>query len=97
MPKQKELPGVERESIPAIEAVADAYVKVCDRRMKLTEQEITAKAVLLEVVTKHADVLAVNGDGQRIYRFEDEVVILEPGKANVKVKRAHAEPDEAEE
>lgn len=86
---------MERPAIPEIERAADDYVKVRDKRMKLTEQEITAKASLIASMQKHQDKLSVNGDGQRIYRFDDEIVILDPGKVNVKVKTAHA--DDADE
>lgn len=95
MAKQKELPGVEAPSIPEIEEAADAYVKARDKRMRLTEQEITAKTNLIQVVLAHEKELSVNAEGEAVYRFEDEVVILQPGKRNVKVKKAHS--DEAEQ
>lgn len=91
--KQTELPGTERPAIPEIDEAADAYRSVRDKRMKLTEQEITAKTNLIEVMRANAKKLAVNAAGERIYRYDDEVVVLEPGKENVKVKHASAEPE----
>jgi hypothetical protein len=94
--KQEELPGVESPSIPEIDTAAAAYVKVRDRRMKLTEDECAAKAKLIEVVTEHKKELTPNGDGERTYRFDDFIVILKPGRDNVKVRTDNG-PDEPEE
>ena len=95
MPKNEELPGMERPKIKEIESAADAYVSARDRRMKLTESEIAAKAKLIETVQKFADKLNVDGDGNRIYRYDDLVVILSD-KVNVKVKSA-SEPEADED
>lgn len=84
--KQLEIPGTEVASIPEIEEAAELYVKARDRRMRLTEQEIAAKVNLLQVCVANEDKLTVNQDGDRCYTYEDEMVILKRGKANVKVK-----------
>ena len=95
MPKdQKELPGVERETIAAIEEAADIYVRARDKRMKLLEQEITAKANLLNVMLDNEKKLSVDSDGNRIYRFDDEIVLLKEGKRGVKVKRVKDDTDD---
>lgn len=95
-PKQAEMEGMERVSIPEIDEAATAYVSVRDKRMALTEREIAAKLNLMQVVLAHEKELSKDMDGNRTYRFEDEIVILKPGKANVKVKHA-ADDDEDEE
>lgn len=97
MPKQKELTGMEAPSIPEIETAADAYAKIRDKRMKLTEQEITSKAALIEVVKAHKDELSLDAEGNRCYRFDDVMVILKPGKENVKVKHVHDDPTDDDE
>lgn len=97
MPKQTELPGTERAKIPAIEIAADEYVKVRDKRMKLTEQEVAAKTKLTEALLAHEDQLDENGDGDRVYRYDDEIVILQSGKVNVKVRRALEDTGEGED
>ena len=51
--KQKELPGVERESIPEINAAGENYVRVRDERMALTEREVEAHEALLEAMRTH--------------------------------------------
>lgn len=97
MPKQPELPGAERTAIPEIDDAAAAYVSVRDKRMALTEKEITAKANLITVVIAHAKELAADGDGNRCYRFDDQLVILKPGKPNVRVRHEAEDDDEDED
>lgn len=97
MPKQTELPGTERPSIKEIDKAADYYVNVRDRRMKLTEQEVAAKAQLLQTVLQHEAKLSKNGDGEIVYRYDEEIVIVKPGKANVKVKGARDGDDDEDE
>jgi hypothetical protein len=89
---QLEIPGTERPVIKAIEDAAENYVAARDKRMKLTEQEVAAKDKLIEVMLKNADKLCVDGEGNKIYRFDEAVVILSD-IAKVKVRHAH---DEAE-
>lgn len=97
MPKQKELDGMERPAIKEIEEAADAYVAVRDKRMALTTKEVAAKTNLMQVMLAHEKDLTKNGDGDLVYRFDDEIVILKPGKANVKVKAAHDDEEDEED
>lgn len=94
MPKQNELPGVERTSIPEIDTAAEEYVKIRDKRMGLTEKEVVAKTNLVQVVLANQKLLTPNDHGELIYRFDDLLVILKSGKPKVKVKLAHDDPDE---
>lgn len=86
-----EIPGTERPKIKAIEDAASTYVDARDKRMKLTEKEIECKAKLIDAMQRHIDKLSVDADGNRIYRFDDELVILIQLES-VKVK--HADPDD---
>lgn len=95
--KQTELAGMEGPSIPEIEQAAEAYVKARDSRMRLTEKEITAKTKLIQVVLEHEKELSSNPDGEKIYRYDDEMVILKPGKRNVKVKAVHEDEEQEDE
>lgn len=97
MPKQQEIPGTEAPTIKAIEEAAEAYVSVRDRRMKLTEQEVTAKANLIAACEKHKDKLTPDLQGNRTYRYDEMIVVLKPGKDNVKVKTYHAGDEEEED
>lgn len=98
MPKaQMEIPGTERPKVKAIEIAADEYVAVRDKRMKLTQQECEAKTKLIEAMLSNGDKLSVDGEGNRIYVFDDEKVVLSE-LTKVKVRRvADDDGDEDEE
>lgn len=87
--KQLKIPGTEPASIPEIEEASENYVRARDKRMRLLESEITAKTNLLQVLLQHEDKLSANEEGNKVYRYDDLVVILKRGKLNVKVKSAH--------
>ena len=53
MARQGELPGTERKRIEEVETAAEAYVRVRDRRMKLSKSEKEAKDALIAVMRKH--------------------------------------------
>lgn len=90
---QMEIPGTERPKIKPIEEAARAYVDVRDRRMSLTEKEVASRTKLVEVMQKHVDKLATNEDGDFVYRFDDEIVVLSD-KTTVKVRGVNADSKE---
>jgi hypothetical protein len=77
--------GFDQPKIKAIDDAAAEYVDVRNRRMKLTEKETEAKTALIEACQKHAEKLALNKNGDRVYRYDEEVVVLSEVE-NVKVK-----------
>jgi hypothetical protein len=90
MPKDQsemEGEGFNTPKIKAIEDAAEDYVTVRDKRMKLTDQEVTAKTKLIDVCKRHIDKLPVNGEGEHVYTYDEEVVILTQSE-NVRVKHA---------
>lgn len=93
--EQTEIPGMEAPKIKEIERAAAKYVDARDARMKLTEKEVAAKAALIEVCKEHESEMGVNGDGQKVYRYDDMLVVL-TDKLNVKVRTAveDSNPDE---
>lgn len=95
--KQLEIPGTEPQSIPEIEEAAETYVKARDKRMRLTEQEVAAKVNLLQVLLTNQEKMSPGEDGTRVYRYDDEIVILKPGKVGVKVKAVHDDDDSGED
>jgi hypothetical protein len=95
--KTPEMPGMERTSIPEIDDSAQAYVSARDKRMALTSKEVAAKLNLLTVLQAHEKELDKGQDGAKVYRFEDEIVILKPGKLKVQVKHANEEDEEEDE
>lgn len=91
--KQLEIPGTEAERFPEIEEAAENYVKARDKRMRLTEQEVVAKTQLLQILLENESKLSPNEQGDKVYRYDDEIVILRRGKVNVKVKAVHDDED----
>jgi hypothetical protein len=94
--KQTELPGVERETIPELDAALELYVEKRDARVAALVEEKAAKAKLLEVARTH---------GKTIYRDETAqpplVLTLTERDAVLKVTAvgdgSEAEEDEGEE
>jgi hypothetical protein len=96
--KQMDIPGTERPKIKEIEAAAEAYVDVRDKRMKLTEKEVTAQTALVAAVVAHTAELSLNSKGEFIYRYgDDEEVVLKQGKKKAKVRHVAAEDDADED
>lgn len=87
--RQLEIPGTERKEIKEIEDSAEHYRAVRDKRMRMTEMEVAAKTDLIQVMLTHEADLEPGEDGTKVYRYDDEIVILKSGKVNVKVKAAH--------
>jgi hypothetical protein len=99
--KQPELPamkgpGVEPVDIPALNDAVSEYVKVRDRRMELTEQEVLKKAALTVEVERHADKLTRDENGNLFYRADDLLVTL-ASKKNVKVRSVHEDTESDED
>lgn len=78
--------GVERVVIPEVEVHAQAYVNLRDERMELLEAEVAAKKSLREMMHANEEKIGKDKDGSMIYRFGDQMIILRPGKEEVKVK-----------
>lgn len=97
MAKQPELhiegKGAAAVHIPEIDAAADAYFKERDKRCRITPREVAAKQKLMDTMHKHEAKLGRNGAGVLTYRFDDQILTLEPGKEKLKV-RSEAEDEE---
>jgi hypothetical protein len=94
--KNPELPGVEGPgvspiSIAAIDTAAEAYIKERDKRCAMTPREIAAKQKLIAVLHDNADKIGVDANGEIVYRYDDFVVSLKPGKEKLKVYNAKEE------
>jgi hypothetical protein len=93
--RQSELPGTERKVIREIEAAAEKYVIVRDKRMKLTKKEVDAKEELAALMNDHNEELERNEDGDYCYRYVDgetEMICILGFAENLKVKKVQA-PD----
>lgn len=91
MLKQPDLPGVEGKGISGVridelDDAAEKYVKERNKRQEISPKEKAAKDALIELMLKHKDDLGVDDDGKIFYKYDDEVVIYQPGKPDVKVK-----------
>lgn len=99
--KQQEIeisgPGVVPVVIEEIEQAANDYVLVRDQRMELTRREVALKTNLIQTVLAHADALVPGEDGTKRYYYDDLVVILKPGKPNVKVRSESSASEEVED
>lgn len=97
MPKQLQIEGTEGPKIPEIEEAAEAYTGLRDKWQALGEKLTTAKVALTQTVLDHEKELSKDGDGNRVYRFDDMLVILKPGKPGVKVKAVHEDDDDEDD
>lgn len=85
--KQQDLPAIEGEGvapkkIPAVEKAADKYVEIRDKRMAMTEQEVTARAGLIEMMHEHK---------LTVYTYDDYKITMEP-REKIKVRTVAPEP-----
>jgi hypothetical protein len=79
-------PGVEIIRIPEIDKLAEAYVIQRDKRCAETPREIAAKDKLIDAIHKNKDKIGVDSNGEVVYRYDDMIVTLKPGKEVLKVK-----------
>lgn len=98
--KQPELPhvvgtGVSPVVIEELEALAEAYVKERDKRLKMTPKEVAAKTALNEGMRRHEDKLR-QPDGTLVYRYDESEIIVEPGPDKVKVRAFKIDEPEEE-
>ena len=96
MPRQTEITGdgFERPVIKPIELAAEDYVNKREKFQRASEACTEAKTALLAVMQANSAKLPLDAEKNRIYRFDDEVVILTE-KLQVKVKAAHEEEEAA--
>jgi hypothetical protein len=79
-------PGVAQPHLPKIDEKAAEFVEARDKRLAAAEKEKRLMDELATVVHAHADKLGVNPKGEIIYRFDNLIVIVKPGKEKVAVK-----------
>ena len=75
-------PGVALPDFPDIDAAAEEYISVRDRRMELTKKEVPARDAVAQLMQEH---------GLTEYRFGDYKVKVVTGKIKVSVKNAASE------
>lgn len=89
-------PGVAPVSIPKINKLCDAYVRLRDNHSGATKELTEAKEDLIEEIHAHEEEIGKDSNGEIVYRYEDLVVTLKPGVEKLKVKNVGAagEPNE---
>ncbi len=87
---QREIPGTERPKIKELDEVIDRYVKIRDKRMALTEQEVKARQALEKQLAENKLETYVHSDGER-YAY------LKASEVKAKVKLMDSEPDGGED
>lgn len=89
MPDQKSLEGMTDRKLEALQDAAYEYVKVRDKRMKLTESEVEKKGKILKLMHKHK---------KDVYDYEDVhiEIVVEDEHVRVKIRKAKEETDEEE-
>jgi len=79
-PRQARLPQMEDPQIEELEAGAESYAVVRDRRMELTKQETGLKTELLGMMKKH-------GKTSYVHDGYDIKVVVENEKLKVRIKK----------
>jgi hypothetical protein len=78
--------GVEPLRIPELDKLAEEYIKHRDKRLTLTPKEVSAKQTLIEAMHVNADKIGPQPDGSLVYRYDEMIIRLEPGKEKLKVE-----------
>lgn len=98
MAKQSELKivgkGVERVTLPALDKLAEDYCRERDKRLKQTPKEVAAKGKLIDAMHDNADKIT-QPDGTLVYRYDERIITVTPGKEKLKVR--DVEQDEGED
>lgn len=73
-------PGVAPKKIPAIEKAAARHKAFVEERCALLEKEKGAKGEVIRLLLEHKDEIGVDKNGEILYRLNDELISLKPGK-----------------
>lgn len=79
--RQKPLPGAEQAYIQELDDAADAYHEAKTERQKLTEDEVTHKETLIELMLSH---------GLAAYETANGVIVTATTKTGCKTKKKAA-------
>jgi hypothetical protein len=87
--------GVEPLRIVELDKLAEEYCRQRDKRLTMTPKEVSAKQNLIAALHENADKIGVQPDGRLVYRYDEMMITLSPGKEKLKVEDV-SEKDEAE-
>jgi hypothetical protein len=87
--------GVEPLRIAEIDKLAEVYVAARDKRLTMTPKEVTAKQNLIASLHENAEKIGTQPDGRLVYRYDEMMITLSPGKDKLKVEDI-SDKDDAE-
>lgn len=87
--------GVEPLRIAELDKLAEEYVKARDKRLVMTPKEVACKQMLIEALHEHQDEIGLQPDGRLVYRYDEMMITLAPGKEKLKVENV-VDKDDAE-
>jgi hypothetical protein len=97
MAKQAELKivgkGVAPLQIAELDKLAEKYVAERDKRLRMTPREVAAKQDLIAAMHAHEKELR-QPDGLLLYRYDEMIVSLRPGKEKLKVEPVENEDED---
>lgn len=79
-------PGVSQKQIKPLNKALDQYIVDRDAHRAATAAITESKKKVVEIMHAHESEIGKDSNGEMIYRYEDEVVTLKPGKEELKVK-----------
>jgi hypothetical protein len=77
--------GVAPLKIEALDRLAEIYVDLRDKRISMLQREIAAKEELIGELHQHEESIK-HPDGTLVYRYNETVIRLTPGKEKLKVE-----------
>lgn len=85
--------GVAQVSIPKVDSLIVEYVKIRDSRMNLTTKEVAAKQAVVDALHQFANEIGQDKQGTIVYRYDDLLITLKVGKADLKIRAIHEDED----
>jgi hypothetical protein len=86
--RQGDLPGMEDRAIAALEALAEQYVDIRDKRMRLNEREVELNEELLALMKKHGKTEYHHDEVHCWIKATDEKVKVKLGELPAKASKA---------
>lgn len=85
-------PGVAAYQNDELDDAVEKFTKARDVAQTAKDRHQAAEDSLKMLLHDHADKIGIDKNGEIVYRCDDEVVILKPGKEKLTVKAAPEAP-----
>ncbi len=95
-PKQDDIPGIEgpgvsRPKFPVIDKAARVWISLKTERCAFLEKEKAAKKIVIDKIKEHGEEIGVDSNGEIVYRYDDQLLCVKPGKDVLVVKELDSE------